>query len=47
VALIEQHGHGIYPTKSGDVGHYRKVLGRLAIEALTPKESIEFLEKLR
>lgn len=47
VVLIEQHDHGLYPTKSGDVGHYRTVLARLAIEAMPPEESLPFLRDLR
>jgi hypothetical protein len=47
VVFVEQHDYGLYPAGSGDVSHYRKVLTRLAIEALQPEESVEFLCALR
>jgi hypothetical protein len=46
VAFVEQHDHGLYPVHSSDVSHYRQVLGRLAIEARSPDESVEFLRSL-
>ncbi|GAA2420591.1 hypothetical protein GCM10010191_34820 [Actinomadura vinacea] len=47
VAFIEQHDYGLCPPKSTDVSHYHQVLVRLAIEALRPKESAEFLRAIR
>ncbi|MEW2352612.1 DUF5753 domain-containing protein [Spirillospora sp. NPDC029432] len=47
VVLVEQHHHGLYPEESGDVSAYQLVLDRLAIEALPPKESLQFLQSLR
>jgi len=47
VVFVEQRDYGLYPTGGHDVGHYRQLLGRLAIEALTPDESADVLWALR
>ena len=47
VAFVEQRDYGLYPTRSNDVGHYRALLGRLAIEALSPEDSERLLRGLR
>jgi hypothetical protein len=43
VAFVERHDNGLCPVRSRDVGHYRQVLGRLAIEAWSPEASLKFL----
>jgi hypothetical protein len=47
VVFVEQKNYGLYPTGREDAGHYRQLLTRLAIEALTPDESADLIRELR